>query len=119
MACSEKIDTATDKTQLASQEKIETLYYKAVWDAKLDDVQNETRLAIGPPGYSTDHFRRWARTIDISTLGEGAADFSTKQDEQIVKEFGAFRHKVVNKLSEEFTYDNLPLHGHLRDIGSC
>ncbi len=119
MAKQKKIENAPEKMGLATEDNIEALYYKAAQDAKLDDLEHPTRQELGPPGYSTGNFKRWARTIDIYTLGEGAADFSTKQHEQIVKEFGAYRHKVVSKLAEEFTYENLPLTGHLRDIGSC
>ncbi len=108
-----------EKTDMASQEKIEALYYKAVQNAKLDDLTNITGQALGPPGYSRENFKRWARKIDIYTLGEGAANFSTKQHEEIVTKFGAYRQHVATKLADEFRYENLPLNGQLRDIGSC
>ncbi len=119
MANQQKIDITMDKTGLASEEKIEDLYYKALLEAKIDVLTSGSEEEAGSMGYSTENFTRWARTIDISTLERKAADFSTKEHEQIVKEFGAFRHKVVKRLCEEFTYENLPLKGHLRDIGSC
>ncbi len=109
----------THKTGLPRQAHLEELYYKAIQDAKLDDLQNEVGPELGPPGYSTEDFRQWARKIDIYRLGEGAADFATEQQEEIVKEFGAYRKNVVKKLSEELTYENLGLNGQLRDIGSC
>ncbi len=109
----------TGKLRLPSQEKIEELYYQAIWDAKLDDLPSETAQEIGPPRYSTEDFIQWARKIDIYTLDKGAADFSTEQHEQIVTEFGAYRQNVVSKLAEELTYEKLPLYGRLSDIGSC
>ncbi len=101
---------------MASQEKIEELYYKAVKGARLDEP------AVGDPGppcYPTEEFCRWARKIDIYTLGEGTADFSKEQHEEIVTKFGEYRHIVTVRLSNEFAYNNVSLTGHLVDIGSC
>ncbi len=115
-----KADIAVEnRLGLPNEEKIEELYYRAVKDAKLDNSVNETGQEQGPPGYPTEDFIQWARKIDIYTLGKGAADFSTEKHRQIVKEFEAYRHNVVTKLAEQLTYESLPLHGHLRDIGSC
>ena len=101
---------------IASQEEIEELYYKAVEDARLGEPGN---WDPGPPGYNTEDFCPWARKIDICTLGEGAADFSTEEHEEIVTTFGDYRRIVTTKLSEEFTYNDVPLIGRLMDIGSC
>ncbi len=101
---------------MASLEKIEELYYKAVEDARLGEPGVGDP---GPPGYSTEDFSRWARKIDIYTLGEGAADFSTEEHKEIVTTFGDYRRRVTTKLSEEFTYNDVSLTGRLVDIGSC
>ncbi len=108
-----------EKMEHEGEEKIENLFYKAVQDAKLGDLTNEAGQESEPPGYCIEEFSRWARKIDIYTLDKGAADFSTKQHEEIVKEFGEYRHNGATKLSEELTYKGVPLHGQLRDIGSC
>ncbi len=109
-----------EKLRFLSEEEIEELYYKAVQDAKLGEAMEEQgQEAAGALGYSLEEFSRWARTIDIYTLGEGAADFSKEEHEQIVKDFGEYRHKVAAALSEELKYENVPLNGQLKDIGSC
>ncbi len=101
---------------MTGEEEIEELYYKAVDDARLGEPEVGDP---GPPGYPTEEFTRWARKIDIYTLGEGAADFSTEEHEEIVTTFGHYRHIVTTKLSEEFTYNDVSLTGNLVDIGSC
>ncbi len=70
---------------MTSLAEIEKLYYTAIKDAKLDEPGGGE---AGPPGYSTDHFARSARKVDIFTLGEGAADFASAKHEQIVTKFG-------------------------------
>ena len=101
---------------IASQEEIEELYYKAVEDARLGEPGDGDQ---GPPGYNTEDFCPWARQIDIYTLGEGAADFSTDEHEEIVTTFGGYRRRVTTKLSDEFKYTDVSLTGQLVDIGSC
>ncbi len=118
MASEEKIDIAEDdKIGLPSLGRIEKLYYKAIQDAKLGDPPDEAGRKLGPLGYSREDSIQWARKIDIYTLDKGAADF--EKHEQIVKDFGAYRQRVVSKLTEELAYENLPLNGQLSDIGSC
>ncbi len=98
-----------------SLEDIDKLYYKAIGDAKLDE------LAGGDPGpsdYSRQDFCLWARKV-IFTLGEGSADFALKKHEEIVKEFGEYRQTLTEKLSKLFTCDGVSLPGQLKDIGSC
>ncbi len=97
-----------------SLKEIDKMYYKAMAAAKLDEPAGGDH---GSPGYSTEDFTRWARKIDIFTLGARAADFS--KHEKIVKEFGEYRQNLTEKLSKLFTYDGVSLPGHLRDIGSC
>ena len=101
---------------MTSQEKIEELYYKAVQDAKLAEPKEIESPCVR---YSVDAFSQWARKIDIYTLTEGAADFSKEEHKEIVNRFGEYRTNVALKLSEEFRFDNVPLGGNLRDIGSC
>ncbi len=103
---------------MESEEKIEELYYKAIQHAKIDDLAKEPEHEIGSPGYSTENFNRWVRKIDIYRLDEHAADFSTKNHERIVQEFGAYRQRVTT-LAEELKYENVRLNGQLSDIGSC
>ncbi len=106
-----------DKTQM---EKLKKLYYKALHDAKLNDTtERHSEQERGLPTYSTEEFSRWARKIDIYTLGKGAADFSKRQHEEIVKEFGDYRLQVTAKLSGELLYEGILLPGQLKDIGSC
>ncbi len=120
MADGKKIDIAVDNSLgLPSEEKIEELYYKAIQDAKVDDLENATGQEQGALGYSSEDFQQWARKVDIYILDKGAADFSTEKHKQIVKEFEIYRQNVVARLAEELTYDNVPLRGHLIDIGSC
>ena len=85
-------------------------------DARLSE---STEGNPGFSGYSTEDFVRWARKVDIYTLGDGAADFALEEHEEIIKSFGNFRHSVSNKLSKAFTYENTLLPGQLKDIGSC
>ncbi len=121
------MNTSHDKTGIVSQERmesesqeeIEKLYYKAVQDAKSGDLTKDAGQEPEPPGYCEEKFSRWAKGIDIYTLDKGAADFSTKQHEEIVKEFGDYRQKVAAKLSQELVFEGVPLNGQLRDIGSC
>ncbi len=114
------IDIAEDdNVGLPQLEQIETCYYNAIRDAKLGDRPNETEGKQGPPAYSRDDFAQWARKIDIYNLDKEAADFSTEEHRQIVKDFAYYRYKVALKLSKELSYENLPLSGHLIDIGSC
>ncbi len=101
---------------MATLEEIEKLYYKAIEDVKLDGVRG---AEPGPPGYSTEDFSRWARKVDIFTLGEGSADFALKHHEEIVREFGEYRRNLAERLSHEFQCDDVFLPGQLRDIGSC
>ncbi len=101
---------------MTSLEEIEKLYYKAIQDAKLDEP---TGGDPGPPGYSTEDFSHWARKVDIFTLSEGAADFSLKKHEEIVKEFGEYRRNLTERLSKQFACNGVSLPGQLRDIGSC
>ena len=101
---------------MTSLEEIERLYYKAIQDAKLDEP---VVVDPGPRGYSTEDFNRWARKVDIFTLGEGAADFALKEHEIIVKEFGEYRKDLTEQLSKLFTCDGVSLPGQMRDIGSC
>ena len=101
---------------MTSQEEIEELYYKAVEDARLGEPGDGDQ---GPPGYNTEDFCPWARKIDIYTLGQGAADFSKEEHEEIVTTFGEYRHIVTTTLSKEFKYNDVSLTGHLVDIGSC
>ncbi len=101
---------------MTSLKEIETLYYKAIEDAKLDEPAGRY---LGPPGYSTGDFTHWARKVDIFTLGEEAADFALKEHEEIVKEFGKYRQKLAERLSKIFSCDGVYLPGQLRDIGSC
>ncbi len=101
---------------MANIDEIEQLYYKAMKDARLDQPAAGNP---GPPGYSTEDFLRWARKVDIYTLGEGAADFALQQHDEIVQTFGKYRHTVSDKLSKIFTYEGVPLPGQLQDIGSC
>ncbi len=101
---------------MSSLGEIEKLYYKAIEEAKLDEPGGGDP---GPPGYSTEDFSRWARKVDIFTLGEGVADFALKKHEEIVKEFGKYRQNLTLKLSKLFTYDGTALPGQLKDIGSC
>ncbi len=121
----ENIDIGEDnQIGLPSQGQIEELYYQAIQDAKLDDQPKETGQKLGPLGYSREDFVQWARKIDIYTLDKGAADFSTKEHEQIVEQFGAYRQKVVSNLATQLRYEchcrtELPLTGRLSDIGSC
>ncbi len=96
--------------------EIEKLYYKAVGNAKLDEPAGGEP---GPPCYCTEDFSRWARKVDIFTLGEGTADFALMQHEEIVKEFGEYRRALTEKLSKQFACDGVSLPGHMRDIGSC
>ena len=120
MANQEKIDIAEDdEIGLPSLGRIEELYYKAIQDAKLGDRPNETGQELGPLRYSREDFIRWAIKLDIYTLNKGAPDFLTEKHEEIVKDFGAYRQRVVSQLAEELTYENLPLSGRLSDIGSC
>ncbi len=101
---------------MTSLKEIEKLYYKAIEDAKLGEPGAEN---LGPPGYSIEDFSRWARKVDIFTLGEGTADFALKKHEEIVKEFGEYRQNVTDRLSRLFRCGGVPLPGQLRDIGSC
>ncbi len=101
---------------MTSLKEIEQLYYKAIEAARLDEPAGGDS---GPPGYSTEDFTRWARKVDIFTLGKGAADFSLKKHEEIVNEFGEYRRNLTKKLSKIFTCDGVSLPGQLRDIGSC
>ncbi len=101
---------------MATLTDIEKLHYKAIQDAKLD---KPVRVDPGPPGYSTKAFSRWARKVDILTLGEGAANFALEKHEEIVKEFGEYRKNLTEKLSKLFTCHGVSLPGQLRDIGSC
>ncbi len=102
--------------KMTSLKEIETLYYKAIEEAKLDEPAGGDP---GPPGYSREDFSRWARKVDIFTLGEEAADFARKEHEDIVKEFGIYRRNLTERLSKLFTFDGVSLPGQLRDIGSC
>ncbi len=101
---------------MTSLEEIEKSYYKAIEAAKLDEPEGGDP---GPPGYSTEDFSRWATKVDIFRLGEDAADFALKEHEEIVKEFGLYRRNLTERLSKLFICDGVPLHGLLRDIGSC
>ena len=101
---------------MTSLEEIEKLYYKAIREAKLDEPAGGDTC---PPGYSTEDFSRWARKVDIFTLGEGAADFALKEHEDIVNEFGEYRKNLTEKLSKLFSCDGVSLPGQLRDIGWC
>ncbi len=104
------------ESKMTSLKEIEKLYYKAMEAAKLDEPSEEDP---SPPGYSTEDFSRWARKIDIFTLGEGAANFALEKHEEIVREFGDYRQHLTERLSKLFTYDGVSLPGQLRDIGSC
>ncbi len=104
-------------SKMTTLKEIEKLYYKAIQDAKLDKPAAEGDPL--PPGYSTEDFSRWARKVDIFTLGEGAADFALKKHEEIVKEFGEYRKNLAEELSKLFSCDGVPLPGRLTDIGSC
>ncbi len=101
---------------MTSLKELEKLYYKAIQAAKLDEPTGENP---GPLGYFTEDFSRWARKLDIFTLGEGAADFALKQHEEIVKEFGEYRRDLAGRLSKCFTFSGVSLPGQLKDIGSC
>ncbi len=101
---------------MTSPEKIKELYYKAVQNAKLAEAREIESPCVR---YSVDEFSQFARKIDIYTLTEGAADFSTEEHKEIVKTFGKFRTNVAWKLSEDFRFDNVPLRGNLHDIVSC
>ena len=101
---------------MTSLQEIEKLYYKAIEAAKLDEPAGGHP---GPPGYSTGDFNRWARKVDIFTLGEGAANFALNKHEEIVKEFGEYRRDLTEKLSKLFSFSGISLPGQLRDIGSC
>ena len=104
------------ESKMTSLDEIEKLYYKAIEDAKLDEPPGVRHNA---PGYSTEDFCRWARKVDIFTLGEGAADFALKKHEEIVKQFGEYRVNLAERLSKVFTCDGASLPGQLKDIGSC
>ncbi len=120
MASKDNINIAQDNMiGLQNQEKIEELYYKAIEDARLNDLQEAPQYDLGLPGSFQESFNRWSRKLDIFTLDKGGADFSTKQHEHIVKEFGAYRQKVITTLAKDFKYEDVPLSGHLSDIGSC
>ncbi len=101
---------------MTSLKEIEKLYYRAMQDARLDEPAGGDP---GHPGYSTEDFSRWARKVDIFTLGEGAANFSLKKHEEIVKEFGKYRKNLTERLSKLFAFNGVSLPGQLRDIGSC
>ncbi len=101
---------------MTSLKEIEKLYYKAIEAAKLDEPEGGDP---GPIAYSTEDFTRWARKVDIFTLGKGTADFSLEKHEEIVKEFGIYRQNLTERLSKLFTCDGVSLPGQLRDIGSC
>ncbi len=101
---------------MTSLKEIEKLYYKAMEGAKLDESSEGD---LGPPGYSIQDFSRWARKVDIFTLGEGAANFALTKHEEIVKKFGRYRFTVAERLSKLFTCDGVSLPGQLKDIGSC
>ncbi len=101
---------------MTSLKEIEKLYYKSMQDAKLDEPAGGDH---GPPGYSTEKFSRWARKVDIFTLGDSAVDFSLEKHEEIVKEFGEYRRNLAEKLSKLFTCHGVSLPGQLADIGSC
>ncbi len=101
---------------MTSLEEIEKLYYKAIGDAKLDEPAGGEP---GPPGYSTEDFSRWARKVDIFTLGEEAADFVLERHKEITTEFGKYRQNLTLKLYKFFTCDGASLPGQLKDIGSC
>ncbi len=101
---------------MTSLGEIERLYYRAMQDAKLDEPTGGVPV---PPGYSTEDFSRWARKVDIFTLGEGAADFALRKHEQIVMEFGEYRQNLTGRLSKLFTCNGVSLPGQLKDIGSC
>ncbi len=103
-------------SKMTSLKEIEKLYYKAIQDAKLDEPAGGDP---GPPGYSTEDFSRWARKVDIFTLGENAANFSLRKHEEIVKHFGEYRRNLAEKLSKLFTCEGVSLPGQMRDIGSC
>ncbi len=92
------------------------LYYDAIHDAKLDIPTNEIDDEIELPGFSVEEFNRWANKIDIYTQDK---DISTKQHDQIAKEFDSYRYELVIQLADELTYDNLRLRGQLKDIASC
>ncbi len=96
--------------------EIEKLYYRSIQDAKLDEPAVRDRA---PPGYSTEAFSRWARKLDIFTLGERAADFALKKHEEIVKEFGEYRRDLAGRFSKIFTCGGIFLPGQMKDIGSC
>ncbi len=101
---------------MTSLKELEKLYHKAMEDAKLGDtLEGDSE----PPGFSIEAFIRWAREVDIFTLAEGAADFALEQHEEIVQEFGEYRRNLTERLSKIFTYDDVPLPGLLKDIGSC
>ncbi len=104
------------QVNMTSLQEIETLYHKAMREAKLSKS-----AAVGPvsPGYSIEEFSQWTRTVDVYNLGKGAADFALQKHEEIVQEFGDYRHNVTEKISKEFTYMHSALPGHLKDIGSC
>ena len=102
--------------QMTTLEEIEKAYHIAMKDAKLGEPEDE---CPGPTGYSTEEFSRWARKVDIFRLSEGAADFSLKHHEEVVKTFGEYRQNVASALSKMFSFDGVPLPGDLKDIGSC
>ncbi len=101
---------------MTTLEEVERLYYRAVHDAKLSEPKEGY---LGPPGYSTEEFSRWARKVDVFRLSEGAADFALKQHEELVKNFGEYRRTVACTLSRLFSFDSIQMPGDLKDIGSC
>ncbi len=101
---------------MALLKDIETSYYAAMQDAKLNYIGDEDDIL---EQYSTSAFRRWARKLDIYALGSGAADFSLAEHEEIITEFGDYRCKLADALSGCFKYEKVSLPGLLEDIGSC
>ncbi len=101
---------------MASLAEIEKSYYKAIEAARLNEA---TEVGTGElaPLYPRGSFERWVRKIDIYDLEKYQADFYL--DEEILKAFGEYRHKVASELSKCFEYEGIQFKGQVRNIGSC
>ena len=62
-------------------------------------------------------FRRWAKQMNFRQLVKQTADFAL--DEDIIRQFGIYRHRLSTELGNCFLYLGQPIRGRLVDIGSC
>ena len=98
-------------------ERLKERYIKDVRATKITTLQPYDLRDSNAIRARKQVFRRWAKQMNLRQLVKQTADFAL--DEDIIRQFGIYRHRLSTELGNCFLYLGQPIRGRLVDIGSC